>query len=182
MPNELVPIEIIENKIFVIRGKKVMMDSDLAMLYDVETKVLNQAVKRNLDRFPEDFMFQISDIEWDTLRSQFVTSTEVKGGRRFKPFVFTEHGILMLSSVLNSKRALAVNIQIMRTFVKLRQIVFAHKELARELKDLEKRFISYAKDTTLEQQEQEQKINEIFKQLEYLNNIHKPTQIGFKTE
>ena len=119
---EIIPIEIIENKIYVIRGQKIMLDSDLANLYAVETKVLNQAVNRNIDRFPEDFMFQLADSEWETLRSQFVTSKESKGGRRYNPYVFTEYGVLMLSNVLNSKKAVAVSIQIVRVFAKLKEI------------------------------------------------------------
>ncbi len=98
MSKNLIPVEIIENKIYVIRGHKVMLDSDLAQLYDVETKALNQAIKRNLERFPEDFMFQLTKEEWDSLRSQTVTSKQGKGGRRYLPRVFTEHGILMLAT------------------------------------------------------------------------------------
>ena len=115
-----------------------MLDSDLAELYDVETKVLLQAVKRNRDRFPEDFMFQLDQEEYEALRSQFVTSNKGRGGRRFKPYAFTEQGIAMLSSVLNSKRAIQVNIQIMRTFTKLREMIESNKELKRKLDDMEK--------------------------------------------
>jgi len=116
---QLVPIERIEAKILLIRGQKIMLDKDLAELYGVETKVLIQAVKRNIERFPEDFMFQLTKEEFEILRSQFVTSSW--GGRRYLPYAFTEHGILMLSSVLNSERAILVNIQIMRTFTPLEQ-------------------------------------------------------------
>jgi hypothetical protein len=206
----LIPIEIIENKIFVIRDQKVMLDSDLAELYDVETFNLNKAVKRNIERFPEDFMFQLTKEEWEnlifqigisslenkslrfqfgtskeeskTLISQFVISKENRGGRRFNPYVFTEQGVAMLSSVLKSKRAVAVNVQIMRTFVKLRQMVLTHNELAKQLNELEQRFIEYAKDTNLELKEHDQKFDEIFKCLQYLTDIHKPGQIGFKVD
>ena len=140
MSNALVAIEKIERKIYLIRGKKVMLDKDLAELYKVETKVLLQAVKRNKDRFPEDFMFQLDQEEYEALRSQFVTSNKGRGGRRFKPYAFTEQGIAMLSSVLNSKRAIQVNIQIMRTFTKLREMIESNKELKRKLDDMEKKY------------------------------------------
>ncbi|MGB3082813.1 MAG: ORF6N domain-containing protein, partial [Candidatus Omnitrophota bacterium] len=116
-------------------GKKVMLDVDLARLYGIPTKSLNLAVKRNLSRFPEDFMFQLNKEEYDSLRFQFETSK--RGGRRYLPHVFTEHGILMLSSVLNSERAVQMNIAIMRVFVKLKEMISAHKELAYKLKQLE---------------------------------------------
>ncbi|MEI7512425.1 MAG: ORF6N domain-containing protein [Candidatus Uhrbacteria bacterium] len=119
----LIPLERIENRIFIIRGKKVMLDRDIAELYGVETKVLNQAVKRNIERFPEDFMFELSLNEAESLRSQFVTSNIGRGGARYLPVVFTEQGVAMLSSVLKSKRAIQVNIQIIRTFTKLREMV-----------------------------------------------------------
>ncbi len=116
-----------------------MLDTDLAELYSVETKVLNQAVKRNIERFPEDFMFQLSMEEFDFLRSQSVTSSQW-GGRRYPPYAFTEQGIAMLSSVLRSKRAVLVNIEIMRAFVHLRLILSSHTELARKLNELEKKY------------------------------------------
>ena len=115
-----------------------MLDSELAELYDVETKVLVQAVKRNFERFPDDFMFQLSAEEFTNLRSQFVTSSW--GGRRYPPYAFTEHGFLMLSSVLRSDRAVQVNIEIMRTFVRLREMMKSHKDLARKLDALEKKY------------------------------------------
>jgi len=158
MKTELVPTEIIENKIFVIRNYKVMMDSDLAKLYGVRTKVLNQAVNRNKDRFPENFMFQLSDEEWNILRSQFVTSKETRGDRRYNPYAFTEHGILMLSNVLNSKKAIAVSIQIINIFIKLRELALTQNEMSLQLRELEQRFIQYSRDTNLE-------IEEIFKAL-----------------
>ena len=134
----IVPIEVIERKIYIIRGQKVMLDSDLAELYNITTKVLVQAVKRNLRRFPADFMFQLTNQEVAILRSQFVTSSW--GGRRYVPYAFTEQGVAMLSSVLNSDRAVDVNIQIMRTFVKLREMIASHKDLARRLDELEKKY------------------------------------------
>jgi len=116
-----------------------MLDADLAELYGVETKVLLQAVKRNLDRFPKDFMFQLDGNEWETLRSQFVTSNPGRGGRRYAPYSFTEQGVAMLSSVLNSPRAIAVNIEVMRAFVRLREMLSSNKELAAKLDDLERK-------------------------------------------
>ena len=133
----VMPQEVIENKIFLIRGKKVMFDRDLAVLYGVETKFLNRAVKRNIERFPEDFMFQLSKEELASLRFHFGTST--RGGRRYLPYAFTENGVAMLSSVLNSERAIHVNIQIMRTFTKLREMLATHKELAHKLAELERK-------------------------------------------
>ncbi len=121
MSHLTIPAERIEQAIFLIRGQKVMLDRDLADLYEVSTKVFNQAVHRNLHRFPEDFMFQLSVEEWLSLRSQIVTSN--RGGRRYLPFVFTEQGVAMLSSVLNSERAIRVNIQVMRAFVRLRRLM-----------------------------------------------------------
>ena len=129
--------ELIQVKIYLIRGRKVMLDSALAELYEVPTKVLVQAVKRNPDRFPDDFMYQLTRQEVTVLRSQFVTSSW--GGRRHLPYAFTEQGVAMLSSVLNSERAIQVNIAIMRTFVKLRQMLSAHKELSKKLEQLEHR-------------------------------------------
>jgi len=137
---EIVPQQVIESKIFIIRGKKVMLDKDLAVLYGVETKVLNQAVKRNILRFPEDFMFQLSQEEAKELsRSQFVT---LKRGQNIKylPYAFAENGVAMLSSVLNSKRAIQVNIQIMRTFTKIREMLATHKELKQKIEEMEKKY------------------------------------------
>jgi len=137
----LLPPEIIERHICVIRGQKVMLDFDLAELYGVPTKVLNQAVTRNLDRFPEDFMFRLEEKEWEILRSQIVTSSlDEHGGRRNTPRAFTEQGVAMLSSVLRSKRAVQVNIGIMRAFVKMREIMISHKDLARRIGDMERKY------------------------------------------
>lgn len=130
----------IERRIFLIRGHKVMLDVDLAELYGVETKNLNKAVQRNLDRFPEGFMFQLTLQEWENMRFQTGTSRSVHGGRRTSPYAFTEHGVCMISSVLNSKRAIQVNIAIIKTFVKLREMLTGNSALARKLEDLEKKY------------------------------------------
>jgi hypothetical protein len=137
--DNLVPAEIIEKRIFLLRSQKVMLSVHLAELYQVEPRVLIQAVKRNIGRFPGDFMFQLSKEEFANLKSQFVISSW-GGLRRSTPYAFTEQGVAMLSSVLRSKRAIQVNIEIMRAFVKLRQILASHSELARKLESLEKKY------------------------------------------
>ncbi|MHB8173924.1 MAG: ORF6N domain-containing protein [Nitrospirota bacterium] len=138
--SDLVSLELIEGKIYLVRGLKVMLDSDLAELYAVETSNLNKAVKRNIDRFPQDFMFQLTKEEADSLRFQIgMSKAEGRGGRRYLPYAFTEQGVAMLSSVLKSDRAIHVNIAIMRAFVKLRQFLSAHKDLARKFAELERR-------------------------------------------
>jgi hypothetical protein len=134
-----IPIERIEQAILLIRGRKVMLSTHLAELYGVEPRVLVQAVKRNIQRFPEDFMFQLTDEEFDNLKSQFVISSW-GGMRRAAPYAFTEQGVAMLSSVLRSRRAVQVNIEIMRAFVRLRQMLSAHKDLERKLISLEKKY------------------------------------------
>ncbi len=134
-----VRIEGITGAILVVRGHRVLLDEALAELYGVETKVLVQAVKRNLARFPPDFMFQLTASEWAGLRSQIVTSRLRRGGRRYAPYAFTEQGVAMLSSVLGSDRAIAVNIQIMRAFVRMREMLTTNKELAQKLDQLEAR-------------------------------------------
>jgi hypothetical protein len=139
--SDVVPVEAIERRIYLIRGEKVMLDADLADLYGVSTKAFNQAVKRNPDRFPADFMFQLNKDEAGNLRSQTVTSSW--GGRRYLPYVFTEHGVSMLSSVLNSDRAVQVNIAIMRAFVKLREIMATHKDLAHKIEALERKYAKH---------------------------------------
>jgi hypothetical protein len=136
----LILTERIENSILLVRGEKVMLDKDLAELYGVETKVFNQAVKRNIKRFPDDFMFQLTQKELETWRSQFVTSNPAaKMSLRRKPYAFTEQGVAMLSSVLHSDRAVEVNIEIMRAFVRIRKLTATHKDLASTLADVEKR-------------------------------------------
>ena len=171
MRNPVVFREAIETKIFLIRGQKVMLDFHLAELYGVATKVLLQAVKRNVDRFPDDFMFQLVDDEFTNLRSQIVTSSW--GGRRYHPYAFTEQGVAMLSSVLRSKRAVQVNIQIMRAFVSLRRFLETHKELARKLEELERKYDTH-----------DRQIHAIF---EAIRQLMLPTdkpkrEIGFKVE
>jgi phage regulator Rha-like protein len=135
----IIPIERIENLIFLIRNQKVILSIDLAELYGVEPRVLVQAVKRNIKRFPDDFMFQLTNQEFANLKSQFVTSSW-GGLRRSMPYAFTEQGVAMLSSVLNSERAVQVNIAIMRAFVKLREMIASHKDLAKQLNALEKKY------------------------------------------
>jgi hypothetical protein len=137
----IVPLEVIERRICLIRERKVMLDSDLAELYEVETFNLNKAVKRNLDRFPQDFMFQLTKEEADALRFQVgISKPSGRGGRRYLPYAFTEQGVAMLSSVLNSGRAVQVNIAIMRTFARLRYILATHKDLAAKLEAMEKKY------------------------------------------
>jgi hypothetical protein len=166
-----VPVELIERRIYFIRGQKVMLDSDLAELYQVPTFRLNEAVKRNLDRFPKDFMFQLSKDELTNWRSQIAMSNPgVKMGLRRPPYAFTEQGVAMLSSVLNSDRAIQVNIAIMRAFVKLREIMATHKDLAHKIEALERKY-----------GEHDQEIQVIFKAIKkLLEPPTKPTRrIGF---
>ncbi|MGI8892926.1 MAG: ORF6N domain-containing protein [Bacteroidia bacterium] len=137
-------LQIIQKRIYEIRGSNVMLDYDLAELYNTTTKVLKQAVRRNIDRFPEDFMFELNNQEFICLRSQIVTSNI--GGTRYKPFAFTEQGVAMLPSVLNSPKAIEVNIQIIRAFVFLRQYALTHNDLTEKLKELESHFDKKFKD------------------------------------
>ena len=141
LPQSLIPTERIEHTILLFRGQRVILDRDLAELYGVPTKSLNQAVRRNLSRFPDDFMFQLTDEEFEDWRSQSVASNSTSQKKiRYRPLAFTEHGIAMLSSVLNSDRAIAVNIEIMRTFVRLRQWLTSNKDLAKRLDELEMKY------------------------------------------
>ncbi len=172
MSNKLIiPDEVVISKIYYIRDQKVMLDSDLAELYGVETRILNQQVKRNQDRFPEDFMFQLTDVEWEILKSQNETSSW--GGRRKLPYVFTEHGVLMLSSALNSKKAIAVNIQIMRIFTKLRAMLTDNLSLKLDIEKIKKKLLNQSKNIEL-----------VFNYLDELTDKkenEKPrTQIGYK--
>lgn len=174
----IVPIEQLQQRIFLIRGQKVMLDVHLAGLYGVQTKSLNLAVKRNHKRFPEDFMFQLSAEEYDevkkVLRFQFETSKQAgRGGRRYLPYAFTEQGVAMLSSVLRSERAVMMNVAIMRAFVKLREYLSTHKELARKLSELEQRI-----------ERHDAEIRAIFEAIRQLMQpLGKPRrQIGFKVE
>jgi phage regulator Rha-like protein len=136
----VIPAERIQQCIYLIRKQKVMLDKDLAALYGVPTKRLNEQVQRNIDRFPSDFMFQLNDKEAKVLRSQFATSKKGRGGRRYNPYAFTEQGVAMLSSVLRSKRAVQVNIAIMRTFVKLRRILEDNALLRRKIESMERKY------------------------------------------
>ncbi len=170
MSDELVPVEVIEKRIFLIRGQKVMIDRDLAFLYGVSTKALNQAVKRNAARFPDDFMFLLSDEEKDKL----VTICDHLKDLKFSyqnPYAFTEHGILMLSSVLNSERAVAVNIQIMRTFTKLQRMFVGYKELKEKIDQMEAKY--------------DGKFREVFdvvrKLIEPSADVEKKLDVGFKS-
>jgi len=167
----MLPDEVVMNKIYLIRGQKVMLDRDLAELYGVETKVLNQAVRRNIDRFPEDFMFEITKEEFESLRSQFVTSN--RGGTRYAPMAFTEQGVAMLSSVLNSPVAIQVNIQIIRIFTKMREILLTNKDILLKLEKLEKEVTTNKQDIAI-----------IFKALKQLLTTPKEKRrmIGFKPD
>ena len=169
-----IPDELITNKIFVVRDKKVILDQDLAELYDVETRRLNEQVKRNIDRFPADFMFQLTVEEFENLKSQFATSSW--GGRRKLPYAFTEQGVAMISGVLNSKRAIKVNIQIMRVFTRMRKMLETHKAILKKLDDLERKDIEHDKKILL--------IFDFLKQLEQAKQQeleHKNRQrVGFK--
>jgi hypothetical protein len=137
--NSIVPVGKIESSILLIRGQRVMLDSELAALYGVTTKRLNEQVRRNLERFPSDFMFQLAAEEADSLRSQFATSKPERGGRRYLPYAFTEHGAIMAASVLNSPQAVKVSIYVVRVFVKLREMLATHKQLAGKLAELERK-------------------------------------------
>ena len=174
MKSHLVPEEVIESKIFIIRGHKVMLDRDLAELYGVRTMVLNQAVKRNISRFPQDFMFQLSKEEMEDWISQIVISNKEKMGIRRKPYAFTEQGVAMLSGVLNSERAVQVNLAIMRAFVKLRQILSMNNELAYKLAELERKI-----------EKHDESIHAIFEAIRKLMTpapVKPKPQIGFKPD
>lgn len=168
--NTQLPDESIYRKIYVIRDQKIMLDSDLAELYQVDTKRLNEQVKRNSERFPEDFMFQLTQYEWNNLKSHFATSS-LHGGRRSLPYAFTEHGVLMLSSVLSSKRAIAVNIQIMRVYTRLKEMIQSSKELQERMNILEERL--YDQDT---------KISRVFQYVQEMNeeSAEPRTRVGYK--
>lgn len=163
----LVPVERIEKAILLIRKQKVMLDAGLAELYLVETKILVRAVKRNINRFPADFMFQLSKAEFDDLRFHFGTSSDW-GGRRYPPYAFTEQGVAMLSSVLRSERAIKVNIEIMRAFIRLRQILASNAVLARKLDALENKY--------------DDQFKEVFEAIRQLNTPPEPKRrpIGFQ--
>lgn len=163
--------ETVISKIYQVRGVKIMVDRDLAFLYGIETKVLKQAVRRNINRFPEDFMFEMNKEEFDLWRSQFVTSKGDKKGLRYLPYCFTEHGVLMLSSVLNSPQAIQVNIQIMRIYTRLREMLLMHKDISILVEQVEKKLIK-----------QDEKIELLFTYLNrFIEKEDAPrTKIGYK--
>ncbi len=167
-------LEIIQKKIHEVRGQKVMLDFDLAELYEVPTKSLNQAIKRNAKRFPIDFMFRLTESEWETMRSQIVTASQGRRNVSATPYAFTEQGLAMLSGVLNSDKAIEVNISIMRAFVFIRQYALSHKDLSDKLKELETRYNKQFRDVgeALNYLLQKDKQVEVFK---------KRKQIGFKS-
>lgn len=183
-------IKSIQNRIFEIRGERVMIDKDLAALYEIEAKVLNQAVKRNIKRFPEDFMFQLTPEEWEdirfqietlktnnSLRSQIVTSKTGRGGTRYLPYAFTEQGVAMLSGILNSDKAIAMNIAIMRAFVEIRRVLIQETDLREQLKQIKERI-----------GEHDVQLNQLYDAMENLldenaakNKWEERERIGFKT-
>lgn len=168
--NELVQIK---NLIYTIRGYRVMFDSDLAMLYGTETKLLNRAVKRNIKRFPSHFMFQLTKEEWENLRCQ--NGTFKNDIRKYLPYVFTEQGVAMLSSVLHSEKAIQINIQIMDTFVQMRKWAIENKDMGQRLAELEHYFIEHCKDN-------EQDMRKLYEAIGLLMDRTKPTKIGFVKE
>ena len=166
-------LQLIQSKIYQVRNQNVMLDFDLAELYEVETKALNQAVKRNLKRFPPDFMFQLTSAEWQTMRSQIVTASQNKRNTSITPYAFTEQGVAMLSGVLNSDKAISVNISLMRAFVFVRQYALTHKDLTTKLKEMELKY--------------DKKFEDVFEAINYLLDKDKVetvqkerTRIGFK--
>ena len=165
--------EAITSKIYIIRGKKVMLDRDIAELYQVDTKVLKQAVKRNLEIFPNHFMFEMNDSEFENWRSQFVTSNSDKMGLRYKPFCFTEHGVLQTENILKSSRAKQISIRIIEVFVKMREVILAHNEIRLEIEHIKKKINNHDKNIEL-----------VFQYLDELlmkkENPKTRTQIGYK--
>ena len=178
------PLVHIGRRILFIRAQKILLDTDLASLYGVTTSALVQAVKRNLDRFPDDFMFQLDANEWEALRSQSVISNVGRGGRRYAPYAFTEQGVAMLSSVLSSAQAIAVNIEIMRAFVRLREVIVSNKELAERLDELEnKAKLMSLKNDTFEHNTRIQ-LKQVFDAIRELMTAPEPAKkrpIGFVT-
>lgn len=172
--NEIISIDLLQQKIFTIRNKRVMIDRDLAILYGVETKVLNQAVKRNQKRFPADFMFQLTDEE----QKELVTNCDHLKNLKFSyqnAYAFTEHGVTMLSSILNSDKAIEINVQVVRAFIQLRQFAIENKDLAKRLSELEQYFIQHCN-------EDKEEFQKIYQALGLLMDRTKPNKIGFKTE
>ena len=179
MKNEL---QTIQKMIHEIRGFKVMLDSDLAALYGVEAKRMNESVRRNIKRFPDDFMFQLTSDEWNSLRSQIATSNNTRGGRRYNPYVFTEQGVSMLSSVLNSDKAIEINVNIMRAFVQLRHYVISQSDTNAQIAELKKVLMLHIENTDTKLSKHDRAIKDILQALD--NLIEKPPktrQIGFGT-
>jgi len=179
MTNDLIPIQ---DRIYTIRGQRVMLDSDLARLYEVETRTINQAVKRNIDKFPELFMFQLTDEEWKNLRSQFVIFKN--DTRKFKPYAFTEHGVLMLANVLRSKKATSISIRIVETFIKLRDYALSHVGFNEQISELRQLLMLHIDKTDHRFSEHDQAISQI---IQVLNNLieqppPKTKRIGFHTD
>jgi hypothetical protein len=172
MTNDLITVNNLKQIIFTVRGKKVMFDKDLAQLYGVETKRLNEAVKRNIKRFPLNFMFQLTHEEFENLKSQFATSSW--GGVRKLPYAFTEHGVTMLASVLNSDRAIEISIKIVETFITLRQLALENQEISKRLTDIENYLITHTKENKAD-------FKQVYEMLALLMDRTKPTQIGFTT-
>jgi hypothetical protein len=143
LPTVALPVERIESRILLVRGQKAILDADLASLYGVTTKRLNEQVRRNAERFPDDFMFQLAPEEWAVLRSRFATSNEGRGGRRYAPYAFTEHGAIMAATVLNAPRAIEVSVFVVRAFVRLRELLATNKELAAKLTELERKLTTH---------------------------------------
>jgi phage regulator Rha-like protein len=183
MTNDTAVTNTIENRIFTIRGQKVMLDRDLAELYGVELKRLNEAVKRNIERFPADFMFQLTKDEWDNLRSQFATANRNISKIRYMPYVFTEHGVLMLSNVLNSSKSINMSIQIIRVFDKLRKYALEQSTKDTRIEEIHKLLMLHIENNDYKFSEYDETIREI---IHALNNLlEKPTKtrkIGFNTD
>ncbi len=178
MKNNLTPInhEEIISKIYYIREQKVMLDSDLAVLYEVETKRLNEQVKRNIKRFPNDFMFQLNKEEFEILRSQIATSRFMHGGRKYLPFCFTENGVAMLSSVLTSEKAVEVNIQIIRVFTSLRKLALTNAKILTKLESIEKSILKHG----IKLKQNDQQFQVIFEAIKHIMMPpEKPKKIGF---
>ena len=182
-PSSILPLELVTRHILSVRDQRVMLDAELAALYGVETKVLVQAIKRNLERFPVDFMFQLDADEWQSLRSQTVTSNVGRGGRRYAPYAFTEQGVAMLSSVLNSPRAIAINIEIMRAFVQVRAMAATHQDLAKQLMELQDKTESLAMSHDTFSRNTRAQLKQVFDALRELMTPPDPPKrpIGFVT-
>ena len=173
----------VRNMIYEVRGQKVMIDFELAELYEVETKMLNRAVKRNQARFPQHFMFQLTSEEYEALKVRCQIGTSPKGGgRQYLPYVFTEQGVAMLSSVLRSERAIQINIQIMDTFVKMREWAIENKEMSQKLAELEHYFMEHCRDHEKDKAELQQHLNKIYEAIGLLMDRTKPSHVGFSVE